>query len=108
MIYSRSCNRNIDEYRLINCSISTSSQGIGLVCELIDYYGLDVVQSYMSYVRHNAEVAVRSLLKDVAAKTSLHGDQCVLEAEDFMDDGTCIRLKVSIDAKEGSAIFDFT
>ena len=62
----------------------------------------------MSYVRHNAEVAVRSLLRDVAAKTSLDGDECILEAEDFMDDGTCIRLKVSIDAEQGSATFDFT
>ena len=62
----------------------------------------------MSYVRHNAEVAVRSLLKDVASKTTSEGELSVLEAEDFMDDGTVIKLTVSIDSKEGSAIFDFT
>ena len=58
----------------------------------------------MSYVRSNAEVAVRSLLKEVAAKTATN----VLEAQDFMDDGTPIHLKVVIDPQQGSAIFDFT
>lgn len=67
------------------------------------YYGLEVVQQYMSYVRHNAEMAVRSLLKEVASKSGR-----VLEAEDFMDDGTNIRLHVEIDPSQGSAIFDFS
>jgi len=31
-----------------------------------------------------------------------------VEAEDFMDDGTPIRLSVTIDRRDGSAIFDFT
>ena len=71
---------------------------------MIDCYGAEVVQTYMSYVRSNAEVAVRSLLKEVAAKTATN----VLEAQDFMDDGTPIHLKVVIDPQQGSAIFDFT
>lgn len=69
--------------------------------ELIDYYSLKVVQQYMKFVRSNAESAVRTLLKNVAAKSS------TLLAEDFMDDGSAIRLKVTINAEEGSAIFDF-
>ena len=32
----------------------------------------------------------------------------VLQAEDYMDDGTVIKLNVTIDPNEGSAIFDFT
>lgn len=67
------------------------------------YYGLEVVQQYMAYVRHNAEMAVRSLLKEVAGKSGQR-----LEAEDFMDDGTNIRLSVVIDPSQGSATFDFT
>lgn len=67
------------------------------------YYGLEVVQQYMSYVRHNAENAVRSLLKEVASKAGR-----TLEAEDFMDDGTSIKLRVLIDPSQGSATFDFT
>lgn len=67
------------------------------------YYGLEVVQQYMGYVRHNAEMAVRSLLKEVAQKSGQK-----LEAEDFMDDGTRIYLSVAIDPSQGSATFDFT
>lgn len=66
------------------------------------YYGIEVVQQYMSYVRHNAENAVRSLLKEVAKKSGR-----TLKAEDFMDDGTNIRLSVAIDPNQGSATFDF-
>ena len=66
----------------------------------IDSYGAEVVQTYMGYVRSKAEVAVRSLLKEVAAKTATN----VLEAQDLVDDGTPIHLKV-IDW-QGSAIFD--
>lgn len=57
----------------------------------------------MSYVRENAEVAVRSLLKHVANQSG-----CLLHAKDYMDDGTSIELKVSIDRDHGSAVFDFT
>ena len=81
----------------------TREQGISLVLELIDYYSLKVVQQYMKFVRSNAESAVRTLLKNVAAKSGK-----TLLAEDFMDDGTAIRLKVTINAEEGSAIFDFS
>jgi len=31
-----------------------------------------------------------------------------VSAEDFMDDGTRIALKITIDRKSGSAVFDFT
>lgn len=38
-------------------------QGIQLVGELIDQYGLDVVQAYMTHIQKNAELAVRDMLK---------------------------------------------
>ena len=53
-------------------------------------------------IRDNAESAVRNLLKEVA-KT--RGSE--LHAKDYLDDGSCIELKVLINEKEGSAIFDF-
>lgn len=39
------------------------TQGIQLVSELIDEYGLDVVQAYMTHIQNNAELAVRDMLK---------------------------------------------
>lgn len=83
--------------------VAANHKGITLVQALIKEYGLNVVQAYMGYIRENAELAVRNLLKDVAKQ---HGNH--LLSEDYMDDGTPIRLAVDIDEDSGSATFDFT
>lgn len=78
-------------------------QGITLVRELIDAYGLDVVQAYMGHIQQNAELAVREMLRDIS-----HISQSQqLTAVDYMDDGTPIQLTVTIDADTGSALCDF-
>ncbi|KAJ3341068.1 hypothetical protein HDU93_005700 [Gonapodya sp. JEL0774] len=87
----------------LKAQISANQRGINLVKSLISEYGLEVVQSYMAYIRQNAELAVRSLLMEVCSK---HGK--VLEAEDYMDDGSPIKLTVTIDPESRSATFDFT
>ena len=35
--------------------------------ELIASYGMEVVQAYMLYIQENAELAVREMLKEIAA-----------------------------------------
>lgn len=50
-----------------------------------------------------AELAVRDMLKRIYKSTN--GQP--LEAIDYMDDGTPIQLKVTIDEKTGGAVFDF-
>lgn len=97
---TRNLHDNLSDLR---AQVAANQKGIGLVSELMVYYGLEVVQQYMGYVRHNAEMAVRSLLKEVAQKSGQK-----LEAEDFMDDGSRICLSVAIDPSQGSATFDFT
>lgn len=82
-------------------------QGINLVSELIDYYGLNVVQAYMSHIQNNAEIAVRDLLRTIGLQTAhLTGDH-VLSAVDYLDDGSPIVLNITIDVKKGSSTFDF-
>ena len=44
-----------------------------------------------------AEVAVREMLREIAAKTLACRGDCRLLASDFMDDGSCIQLTVDID-----------
>lgn len=78
-----------------------------MVSELIDYYGLNVVQAYMNHIQNNAEVAVRDLLRTVGARTYQKTGKSVLTAYDYMDDGSPIKLTVSIEREIGSAIFDF-
>jgi 5-oxoprolinase (ATP-hydrolysing) len=62
-------------------------------------YSLNVVQSYMYYVQQNAENAVREMLRDLAKRYQLQkGD--FLEACDYMDDGSAINLKLTVDPFE--------
>lgn len=57
----------------------------------------------MKAIQDSAELAVRNLLKNI---TKSKGN--ILQAIDYMDDGTPICLKITIDETDGSAIFDFT
>ncbi|KAK3903952.1 putative oxysterol binding protein [Staphylotrichum tortipilum] len=70
---------------------------------LIAEYGEETVQFYMVAIQNNAEQQVRALLRTVHAR--FEGKE--LAAEDFMDDGSPIRLKIIIDPAEGAAVFDF-
>lgn len=91
----------------LKAQIAANHKGIQLVNELIDQYGLDVVQAYMGHIQANAEVAVRDMLKVIGSKAYERTGQSVLFAEDAMDDGSPIKLKVLIDTNNGEALFDF-
>lgn len=97
----------------LHAQVAANQRGISLIKELIEHYGLDVVQAYMTYVQANAEHAVREMLKSVAAKVSQESqvsnrDCLTIEEEDYMDDGSVIHLKLSIDPRKGEAYFDFS
>ncbi|KAL5022418.1 hypothetical protein ScPMuIL_001573, partial [Solemya velum] len=82
--------------------------GIGLISELIDEYGLDVVQAYMAHIQHNAELAVQEMLKEIAHKSPQWSGTSTLYGDDYMDDGSHIVLSIHIDEQKGKAVFDFT
>ena len=86
----------------LRAQIAANHKGAMLIEKLINEYDLQTVQAYMLHIRDNAEQAVRTLLRRVAKE---RGSE--LEALDHLDDGTPIQLKVTIDEKEGSAVFDF-
>ncbi|KAL2758036.1 hypothetical protein ACRALDRAFT_2119105 [Sodiomyces alcalophilus JCM 7366] len=92
---------NINDLR---AQVSANQKGISLIEGLIEEYGEDTVQFYMVSIQENAELCVRNLLKDVSRR--FEGRD--LQAIDFMDDGSPIQLKVTIDADKGEAVFDFT
>ncbi|KAL4592674.1 hypothetical protein LXL04_005677 [Taraxacum kok-saghyz] len=99
----------------LHAQVAANQRGIVLIKELIDNYGLETVQSYMVYVQLNAEEAVREMLKSIPGKVQFHSgisnsdsDSIVIQEEDYMDDGSTIRLKLTIDTKKGEAIFDFS
>jgi 5-oxoprolinase (ATP-hydrolysing) len=92
-----------DNLNDLKAQIAANQKGINLISSLIEDYGQEVVQFYMLKIQENAELSVRNLLKK-ASKTFEGRD---LRATEFMDDGSPIRLRISIDADKGEAIFDF-
>lgn len=101
----RNLNDNISDLR---AQVAANKKGIDLVLELINQYGLDVVQAYMGHIQSNAEIAVRDMLKEVARDAKRRTGQSVLDAVDYMDDGSPIKLKVTLDEDKGSAYCDFS
>ncbi|KAJ8276881.1 hypothetical protein GJAV_G00068950 [Gymnothorax javanicus] len=102
---ARSIRDNLSDLR---AQVAANQKGRQLVEEMIDKYGLDVVQAYMGYIQKNAEMAVRDMLKEVARRRRQENRSLELSAEDQMDDGTVIKLRVQINEDEGSAVFDFS
>lgn len=92
-----------DNLNDLKAQIAANKKGISLIGTLIEEYGEEVVLFYMRQIQDNAELSVRNLLKEVSQKFAGRN----LSALDHMDDGTPIKLKISIDAEQGEAIFDF-
>lgn len=92
-----------DNLNDLKAQIAANQKGISLINTLIKDYGENVVQFYMKNIQENAELSVRKLLRDVNRK--FQGQQ--LSAIDYMDDGSPIQLKITIDAEKGEALFDF-
>jgi 5-oxoprolinase (ATP-hydrolysing) len=86
----------------LKAQIAANHKGAQLLGKLIKEYGLPTVHAYMDFIRDNAELAIRELLKRTAAT---YGTK--LSALDHMDDGSPIALEITIDPADGSAIFDF-
>jgi len=87
----------------LKAQISSNMKGINLISTLIEEYGEEVVNFYMLNIQDNAELSVRNLLKSVSKR--FEGQD--LSAVDYMDDGSPIKLKITIDAEKGKAVFDF-
>ncbi|CAL8091631.1 unnamed protein product [Calicophoron daubneyi] len=108
---TRNLSDNISD---LKAQAAANQRGVHLLLNLIDEYGLAVVQAYMQHIQDNAETAVREMLKSSGSKLSLcngisgNPSDAVFNAVDYMDDGTPICLRVSVDSDTGSAHFDFT
>ena len=96
----------------LRAQVAANTRGIALLGELVAEQGLSTVQSYMAHIRVAAERAVRGMLAAFSLAQGLPARGGSVQAEDFLDDGTPIRLRVSIDREAGdasaSAVFDFT
>lgn len=86
----------------LKAQISTNQRGTTLLKRLCDEFTLPVVHKYMGGIQVNAEVAVRDYLKKIAKQ---HPEG--LEATDRFDNGTEVKVKITVDPETGSAVYDF-
>ncbi|XP_031780579.1 5-oxoprolinase [Nasonia vitripennis] len=101
--------RNLtDNLSDLKAQIAANLKGAQLVNELIDVYGLDVVQAYMKHIQDNAELAVREMLRSVGRKLLEKSSQSIVTSSDYLDDGSEIKMKLEINVEKGEAVCDFT
>jgi 5-oxoprolinase (ATP-hydrolysing) len=98
---TRTLSDNISD---LKAQVAANNKGISLLDNLVQEFGYDVIELYMSAIQSTAETAVRSLLR--LAFDKFGGEH--LKAVDYLDDGTAIALEITIDPESGSAVFDFT
>ncbi len=91
----------------LGAQVAANTRGVELVLEMVDRFGLEVVQAYMRHVQDAAEEAVRESLVTLSRERGMAEIDSV-QAQDFMDDGTRIRLRLTIDRRQRSAVFDFS
>ncbi|KAF7516971.1 hypothetical protein G7054_g13964 [Neopestalotiopsis clavispora] len=95
--------RIADNLSDLKAQIASNQRGIILLGNLCEEFTLPVVCTYMEGIQANAEFAVRRFLKELAKK---HPEP--LTAVDYFDDGTPIKIKITIDPETGGALYDFT
>lgn len=98
---TRALSDNISD---LKAQVSSNYKGISLLKALVTEYTKDVIDLYMSAIQSTAEVAVNNLLK--LAYKKFGGKP--MEAIDYLEDGTPIAVKITIDPELGTADFDFT
>lgn len=100
---SRNLEDNLNDLR---AQVAANNMGIKQLRDLIRETSEVIVSTYMGYIQGNAEASVRTMLKSFCSKRGLEKGSSVT-AEDQLDDGSPIKLTVTLDPDEGSAIFDF-
>ncbi|KAF5510264.1 Uncharacterized protein CGCS363_v003719 [Colletotrichum siamense] len=88
----------------LKASVAANNRGIYLIQDLVRQYSWPVVEFYMEAIQKNAEESVRALLKTFSRRFRGHP----LKAVDYLDDGTALALRATINGEDGSAKFDFT
>lgn len=97
---TRALSDNISD---LKAQVSANYKGITLLQALIKEFTYPVINLYMQGIQDTAELAVRNLLKSAYERFNGHN----LEAEDYLDNGTPISVKIEIDPDAGDAVFDF-
>lgn len=82
----------------LKAQVAANARGAALVQNLIDYYGIDTVSAYMTFVRQNAADAVRAVVATI--KTGSYSYT--------MDCGATITVNMAPSAQGNRLVIDFT
>jgi 5-oxoprolinase (ATP-hydrolysing) len=82
----------------LKAQIAANEKGVRELQKMIANFGLDVVRAYMGHVQDNAAESVRRVLD------RLHDSEFSYE----MDQGTVIKVKITVDKEKREATVDFT
>src|SRR5690606_25926063 len=77
----------------LKAQIAANEKGARELRKMVEHFGLDVVHAYMRHVQDNAEESVRGVIE------ALKDSQFAYE----MDQGTVIKVKISVDRETRSA-----
>ncbi|MFO5526922.1 MAG: hydantoinase B/oxoprolinase family protein [Cuspidothrix sp.] len=92
---ARNITQNIAD---LKAQIAANELGVKELLKMVEHYSLETVQAYMGFVQDNAELSVRRVIE-------------VLKDGSFsyaLDDGSMIKVKITIDKKLRNAKIDFT
>ena len=91
----------------LKAQVAANQKGVELLREMVETYGLNVVQAYMGHIQANAEEAVRRMVVDWSLARGM-AERDTFSAQDILDDGTPICVSMTIDRKERSITIDFS
>ncbi len=92
------CRNPVQNIADLKAQIAANEKGVQELRKMVDHFGLEVVHAYMQHVQDNAEESVRRVIDALK--------DCSFEYE--LDQGTIIKVKISVDKTARSATVDFT
>ncbi len=92
---ARNPRQNVND---LKAQIAANEKGVQELRKMVALFGLDVVRAYMGHVQDNAAESVRRVLD------RLHDAEFAYE----MDQGTVIKVKITVDKAKREATVDFT
>lgn len=82
----------------LSAQVAANEKGIQELRKMVAHFGLDVVQAYMGHVQDNAEESVRRVISALTDS----------EYEYPTDQGSVIKVKITVDRENREATVDFT
>ena len=83
----------------LKAQVAANQKGAEALRAAVAEFGLDVVRAYMGHVQDNAADSVRRMLRALPAHSAFDYE---------IDQGSVIRVKVSVNGEAGEAVVDFT